>query len=81
MTASFGPHGKPGVRVSSHVFPEVSAQLLRVTPGAHCLESLGIATPLLARPLRVVDGMAIVDDTPGSGIVWNDDAVARHLVD
>ncbi|AYZ65089.1 mandelate racemase [Burkholderia multivorans] len=70
-----------GVRVSSHVFPEVSAQLLRVTPGAHYLESLGIATPLLARPLRVVDGMAIVDDTPGSGIVWNDDAVARHLVD
>jgi mandelate racemase len=63
--------------VSSHLFPEVSAHLLMATPGAHWLEYVDWAEPLLAQPLRIVDGMAVVPEGPGNGIAWNPEAVAR----
>jgi L-alanine-DL-glutamate epimerase-like enolase superfamily enzyme len=37
--------------------------------------------PLLAGPLAVRDGMALVPDRPGTGIVWNEAAVLRHAAD
>lgn len=64
--------------VSSHLFPEVSAHLLMATPGAHWLEYVDWAEPLLAEPLRIVDGMAVLPSTPGNGIAWDPAAVARY---
>jgi len=29
--------------------------------------------------LRVVDGRAVPDERPGSGVEWNEEAVARYL--
>jgi len=33
--------------------------------------------PILAEPLLIEKGMAIVDDCIGTGIEWNEDAVSR----
>ncbi|MEO2090826.1 MAG: enolase C-terminal domain-like protein [Gemmataceae bacterium] len=65
--------------VSSHLWPELSARLLCCTPTAHWLEWADWWNPILAEPLRVERGMALADDSPGSGIAWNEDAVSRHL--
>ena len=67
-----------GVEMSSHLFPEVSAHLLAVTPTCHWLEYVDWASPILAEPLRIVDGAAITPDRPGNGLAWNDQAVARY---
>jgi len=63
--------------VSTHLFPEVSSHLMRVTPGAHWLEYVDWATPFLAEPLQVQDGYAQVTTSPGTGIEWDEDAVRR----
>jgi mandelate racemase len=69
-----------GIRLSNHLFVEVSAQLLAVTPTAHWLEYCDWFDPILARPLRIVDGHTAIDERPGSGIEWNEAAVRRYLV-
>jgi mandelate racemase len=58
------------LRVSCHLFCEVSAQLLAATPTAHWLEYAEWWSPVLARPLELKDGMAVPSDRPGSGIEW-----------
>jgi mandelate racemase len=64
-----------GLRVSSHLWPELSARLLCCTPTAHWLEYADWWNPILAQPLSVENGMAVVDDAPGSGVDWNEEAV------
>jgi mandelate racemase len=66
-----------GLRVSNHFWPEVSAQLLCVTPTAHWLEYADWWNPILKDPLQVKDGMAIVDAAVGSGVSWDEKAVER----
>jgi len=70
-----------GLRISSHLFAEISAHLLAVTPTAHWLEYLDIASPILQEPLRIQDGHAIPSNAPGSGIAWNEEVVQRYLVE
>lgn len=69
-----------GIPVSSHLWPEVSARLLCCTPTAHWLEYADWWNPILAEPLRVENGMAIIDEGIGSGVDWNEDAVRRYAV-
>ncbi len=66
-----------GVPMSSHLYPELSAQLLATTPTAHWLEYVDWADAILAEPLRVADGGAVTSDRPGAGLAWNEDAVTR----
>jgi mandelate racemase len=66
------------VRMSSHLFPELSAHLLTATPTAHWLEYVDWAAPLLQEPLAIVDGSAVMTGKPGNGIAWNDEAVQRY---
>jgi mandelate racemase len=40
----------------------------------------GSVYPILAEPLRIEKGMAIIDDAVGSGVEWNEDAVRRYSV-
>ncbi|MEO6408664.1 MAG: enolase C-terminal domain-like protein [Burkholderiaceae bacterium] len=68
-------HGLP---MSSHLMPEVSAQLLCATPTAHWLEWVDWADVLLAEPLRIENGMALPSDRPGSGLEWDAAAVQHH---
>jgi mandelate racemase len=69
-----------GLPLSTHLFPEVSAHLMAATPTAHWLEYVDWASPILAEPLALADGNAIVPDRPGNGLAWNEEAVARFLV-
>ena len=64
-----------------HIFVEVSAQLLPATPTAHLLEHLDVAGPLLAEPLQVKNGCALVPERPGIGLAWDEAALARHAVE
>lgn len=72
--------GAAGLRVSTHLFPEVSAHLQCVTQAAHWLEYQDWAAPILAEPLRVERGMAMARDEPGTGINWNETAAAKYAV-
>ena len=69
-----------GIEMSSHLFPEVSAHLLATTPTRHWLEYVDWAAPLLAEPLRIENGMAVVPDRPGTGVIWDEAAVNRFRV-
>jgi len=66
-----------GLQVSSHLWPEVSAHLLCCTPTAHWLEYADWWNPVVAEPLSIVKGIAMVSDAAGSGVEWNEDAVKR----
>jgi mandelate racemase len=66
------------VPMSSHIFPETSAHLLAATPTCHFLEYVDWAGVLLAEPLAIVDGHAVIPQRPGNGMRWNEDAVARY---
>jgi len=70
-----------GIRLSSHLFPEVSAHLLAVSPTAHWLEYVDWAAPVIAEPLVIENGFALIPDRPGAGIDWNEDAVRHHALD
>jgi mandelate racemase len=66
-----------GIKMSSHLFPEVSVHLLAAAPTSHFLEYMDWADALVQEPLRIVDGNAIIPDRPGNGLVWDQAAVAR----
>jgi mandelate racemase len=69
-----------GIEMSSHLFPEVSAHLLAVTPTAHWLEYMDWANPILAEPLAIADGKATPPDRAGHGMAWDEAAVKRFEV-
>lgn len=66
--------------LSSHLFPEFSSHLLAVTPTRHWLEYVDWANPILEYPVEIVDGQALVSARPGSGIVWDEDAIANYVI-
>ncbi|MFI5614893.1 enolase C-terminal domain-like protein [Amycolatopsis sp. NPDC051903] len=69
-----------GTQLSNHLYPEISAHLMRVTPTAHWLEWVDWAAPILAEPLRPVDGCLTVRDAPGTGVAWGETAVRKYAV-
>ena len=66
--------------MSSHLYPEISAHLLAVTPTAHWLEYMDWAGAILAEPFAIQNGFAAIPDRPGIGIEWNEEAVRRYAV-
>jgi len=66
--------------VSSHLFAEASAHVLSVTPTAHFLEYLDVASAILSKPLEIDDG-ALRPRGPGLGIEWNEQAVAQYALE
>ncbi|MGZ5081971.1 MAG: enolase C-terminal domain-like protein [Usitatibacter sp.] len=67
-----------GIEMSSHLFPEVSAHLLAITPTAHWLEYVDWAAPVLAEPMRVTDGVVDIPNRPGNGLAWDAGAVEKY---
>jgi mandelate racemase len=65
------------IPLSNHLWPEISAQLLCCAPTAHWLEYADWWNPILAEPLQVENGLALVDGALGSGVEWNEPAVER----
>jgi mandelate racemase len=69
-----------GLKTSNHLWPEISAQLMCLTPNAHWLEYADWWNPILAEPLTIKDGMAVIEGVVGTGVEWNEKAVAKYLV-
>ncbi len=67
-----------GLPMSSHLYPEVSGHLLRVTPTRHWLEWQDWAHPVLAHPFEVRSGELHLPDVPGNGLAWDEDAVTHY---
>ena len=72
--------GAAGIPMSTHLYPEVSAHLMRVTDTAHWLEWQDWADPILSEPFQIKDGFLQVPDRPGHGIAWDEAAVARFAL-
>jgi mandelate racemase len=64
-----------GIPVSSHLWPEVSAQLLAASGTADWLEYADWWNAVVSEPLRIENGMALPAGGPGSGVSWNERVV------
>jgi mandelate racemase len=73
--------GAAGIPMSTHLYPEVAAHVMRVTETAHWLEWQDWADPVLQKPYEIRDGLLHIPDVPGVGLEWNEDAVAANLAD
>jgi mandelate racemase len=70
-----------GLEMSSHLYPEISCHLLAVTPTRHWLEYVDWARPILAEQPLVRDGQLRAPERPGTGIAWDEAAVAKYAVE
>jgi mandelate racemase len=70
--------GAAGVPMSTHLYPEVAAHVMRVTETAHWLEWQDWADPILREPYEIKDGLLHIPDTPGVGLEWNEDMVRAN---
>jgi mandelate racemase len=73
--------GTAGIPISTHLYPEVAAHVMRVSETAHWLEWQDWADPILQTPYAVEDGFLQIPDVPGVGLEWNEDAVAANRAD
>jgi len=69
-----------GIPMSTHLYPEMAAHLMRVTDTAHWLEWQDWADPILSEPFQLKDGNLMVPNKPGQGIEWNEKAVAKFAL-
>ena len=70
--------GAAGIPMSTHLYPEIAAHLMRVTETAHWLEWQDWADPILREPFALKDGHLLIPDRPGQGIEWDEKAVTRY---
>jgi mandelate racemase len=70
-----------GIPISTHLYPEVAAHVMRVSATAHWLEWQDWANPILQRPYEVEGGELLIPDVPGVGLEWDEKAVDVHLAD
>jgi mandelate racemase len=71
---------QPGcIPFSSHLFPEISAHLLAVTPTSHWLEYVDWANTIVEEPLTLENGQVKIPSRPGIGLDW-DEAAVRHFL-
>src|SRR5262249_36311595 len=68
------------IEMSSHLFPEVSAHLLAVTPTCHFLEYVDWADKILEEPLVIAEGFAGVPPRPADGPRGDQKAVEKFGV-
>lgn len=72
--------GTAGIPVSTHLYPEVAAHVMRVTETAHWLEWQDWIDPLLVKPYDIDQGLLRIPDVPGVGLEWDEEAVARYAI-
>jgi len=70
-----------GIPISTHLYPEVAAHVMRVSETAHWLEWQYWANPILRQPYEVEAGKLHIPDVPGVGLEWDEKAVAAHLAE
>jgi mandelate racemase len=70
--------GTAGVPMSTHLYPEVAAHVMRVTETAHWLEWQDWANPILQKPYEIKDSLLHIPDVPGVGLEWDEKAVTAN---
>jgi mandelate racemase len=70
--------GVAGIPMSTHLYPEVAAHVMRVTETAHWLEWQDWANPILQRPYEIKDGFLHIPDVPGTGLEWEEKVIAAN---
>ena len=70
-----------GVPVSTHLYPEVAAHVMRVSETAHWLEWQNWVNPILQQPYDVVDGMLHIPSVAGVGLDWDEAAIGVSIAD
>jgi mandelate racemase len=73
--------GAAGMPISTHLYPEVAAHVMRVTETAHWLEWQDWADPILQKPYAIKDSLLHIPDAPGLGLEWNEDAVKAYQIE
>lgn len=66
--------------VSSHLFPEMSLQLMAALPNATLLEHVDWFSPLYDRQMQMVDGRFLLPDGPGWGFSLDRKALDRFRI-
>lgn len=79
-TRSSAIAGMAGMPLSSHLYPEVSAQRLRVSKSKDWLERSDWAQPVLVVPFLAKDGFAHRTNTPGNELAWNEAATRKFAI-
>jgi mandelate racemase len=72
--------GAANLHMSTHLYPEFSAHLMRVTETADWLEWRDWGVPFLAEPFEIRDGAIHIPDRPGAGIAWDEAAVKKFAI-
>jgi mandelate racemase len=68
-----------GIPVSTHLYPEVAAHVMRITETAHWLEWQNWADAVLQSPYEIGASELHIPNVPGIGLQWNEEAVAANL--
>ncbi|MFA6205447.1 MAG: enolase C-terminal domain-like protein, partial [Methylocystis sp.] len=64
-----------GAPISTHLYPEVGAHVMRVSETSHWLEWQNWVNPILKQPYEVVDGMLHIPAVAGTGLDWDEAAI------
>jgi mandelate racemase len=72
--------GAAGLPMSTHLYPEFSAHLMRVTETADWLEWRDWGVPFLAEPFEIRDSAIHIPDRPGAGIAWDEPALKHFAI-
>jgi mandelate racemase len=67
-----------GVPISTHLYPEVAAHVMRVSETRHWLEWQNWVNPILKEPYEVFEGMLQIPDRVGVGMEWEDKAISAN---
>jgi L-alanine-DL-glutamate epimerase-like enolase superfamily enzyme len=62
--------GAAGIPMSTHLYPEVAAHVMRVTETGHWLEWQDWADAILQKQYEMNDGSLHIPDVPGVGLDW-----------
>jgi mandelate racemase len=72
--------GAAGAPMSTHLYPEVAARMMRVMESAHWLDWQDWLNPLLGASYTVQNRRIEIPYVVGVGLEWNEETVAAHLV-
>jgi mandelate racemase len=66
--------------MSTHLYPQFSAHLMRATKTADWLEWRDAGNPFLAEPFEVRGSAIHIPDRLGAGIAWDEAALKRFVI-
>ena len=69
-----------GIPVSTHLYPEVAAHMMRITETAHWLEWQSWANPVLQQPYELSKGDLSIPDRPGLGLEWDEKVIQSYSI-